>query len=109
MIDKETQTGVMELRATDRGLQWRLSCPELTYCGLVCASRRIDSPGGIQNSLITVLFTSIGGITVNGRCHIGYAWYCAIGQFQSAFVIARHCRQKNMTGIEWTGEQTRIA
>ncbi|KAJ9484372.1 hypothetical protein VN97_g9002 [Penicillium thymicola] len=27
----------MELRATDRGLLWRLSSPELTYYGLVTA------------------------------------------------------------------------
>lgn len=97
---------MMELRATDRGLLWRLSSPELTYCGLVTACRTFDSPKCIQNSFITVLFVSIDGISVNGRRYIGHALYCAIGQFQSAFVIARHCRQKNMTGIEGTGEQT---
>lgn len=97
---------MMELRATDRGLLWRLSSPELTYYGLVAACRTFDSPNCIQNSFITVLFVSIDGISVNGRRYIGHALYCAIGQFQSAFVIARHCRQKNMTGIEGTREQT---
>lgn len=97
---------MMELRATDRGLLWRLSSPELTYYGLVAACRTFDSPKCIQNSFITVLFVSISGISVNGRWYIGHVLYCAIGQFQSAFVIARHCRQKNMTGIEGTGEQT---
>lgn len=96
---------MMELRATDRGLLWRLSSPELTYYSLVSACRTFDYPKCIQNSFITVLFVSIGGIPVNGRGYIGHVLYCAIGQFQSAFVIARHCRQKNMTGIEGTARQ----